>query len=104
MTFVHSLQQKQLQINDKNLMTCNRLEFCPSTRESTNACVPRDVSRGKHRKFSKCLKNFKIKTDKMNVKDCAAFFAFLAFTELPFTVTSFTGEANSNKRKTRALA
>ena len=79
-------------------------EFCLSMRESTNACVPRDGSRDKRGKFWKRLKSFKIKIDKMNVKNFAVLFALLAFIELPFTVASFTGEANSNKRKTRALA
>ena len=36
----------------------------------------------------------------MNVANFAAFFVLLAFIELFFTVASFTGEANSNKRKT----
>ena len=40
----------------------------------------------------------------MNVENFAAFFVFLAFIELSFTVASLTGEANGNKRETRALA
>ena len=37
----------------------------------------------------------------MNVKSFAAFFVLLVFMELSFTVASFIGDANSNKRKTR---
>jgi len=73
-------------------------------RESTNACVPRDVSRDKRGKFCKHLESFKIKINKMNVENFAAFFVLLAFIELSFTEASFTGEADSNKRKTRAFA
>ena len=40
----------------------------------------------------------------MNVGNFAAFFVLLAFIELSFTEASFTGEADSNKRKTRAFA
>ena len=40
----------------------------------------------------------------MNVENFAASFVLLAFIELSFTVASFIGDANSNKRKTRALA
>ena len=40
----------------------------------------------------------------MNVENFAAFFVLLGFIELSFTVTSLTGETNSNKRETRALA
>ena len=40
----------------------------------------------------------------MNVENFAAFFVLLAFMELSFTVASFIGEANNNKRKTRAFA
>ena len=40
----------------------------------------------------------------MNVENFAAFFVLLAFSDLSFTVTSLTGEANDNKRETRALA
>ena len=40
----------------------------------------------------------------MNVENFAAFFALLAFIELSFTVAILTGEANGNKRETRALA
>ena len=40
----------------------------------------------------------------MNEENFAAFFVLLAFIELSFTVTSLTGEANSNERETRALA
>ena len=40
----------------------------------------------------------------MNVENFAAFFVLLAFIELSFTVASSTGEANGNKRETRALA
>ena len=39
----------------------------------------------------------------MNVENFAAFFVLLAFMELFFTVASFIGEANNNKRKTRAF-
>ena len=80
----------------------NSWEFCLSIRESTNACVPRDFSRDKHGKFCKHLKRIKI--NKMNVENYAAFFVLLAFVEISFTVASFTGEANSNKKKTGALA
>ena len=37
----------------------------------------------------------------MNEENFAAFFVLLAFIELSFTVTSLTGETNSNKRETR---
>ena len=40
---------------------------------------------------------------KMNVENFAVFFVLLAIIELSFTLASFTGEANSNKRKTRAV-
>ena len=40
----------------------------------------------------------------MNVENFPAFFVLLAFMELSFTVASFIGEANNNKRKTRAFA
>ena len=40
----------------------------------------------------------------MNVENFAAFFVLLAFMELSFTVASFIGETNNNKRKTRAFA
>ena len=40
----------------------------------------------------------------MNKENFAAFFVLLAFIELSFTVTRVTGETNSNKRETRALA
>ena len=40
----------------------------------------------------------------MNEENFAAFSVLLAFIELSFTVTSLTGETNSNKRETRALA
>ena len=40
----------------------------------------------------------------MNEENFAAFFVLLAFIELSFTVTSLTGETNSNKREKRALA
>ena len=40
----------------------------------------------------------------MNVENFAAFFVLLAFMELSFTVASFIGEANNNKRKTRSFA
>ena len=53
---------------------------------------------------SKYQNGFKIKINKMNVENFAASFVLLAFTELSFTVASFIGDANSNKRKTRALA
>ena len=77
-------------------------EFCLSMRESTNACVPREGSRDERGKFWKRLKSFEIKIlNKMNVKKIAVFFALLAFIELSFTVASFTGEANSNKREKR---
>ena len=36
----------------------------------------------------------------MNVENFAASFVLLAFIELSFTVASFIGEPNSNKRKT----
>ena len=73
-------------------------------RDRTNACVPRDVSRDKHGKSCKNLKGFKTKINRMNEENFAAFFVLLAFIELSFTVTSLTGETNSNKRETRALA
>ena len=82
----------------------NRWEFCRSMRDRTNACVPRDVSRDKRGKFFKLLKGFKTKINKMNIENFAAFFVLLGFIELSFTVTSLTGEINSNKRETRALA
>ena len=82
----------------------NRWEFCLSMRESTNACVPRDVFRDKRGKFCKHLNRFKIKINNMNEENFAAFFVLLAFMELFFTVASFIGEANNNKRKTRAFA
>ena len=75
-----------------------------SVRDRTNACVPRDVSRDKRGKFCKHLKGCKTKINRMNEENFAAFFVLLAFTELSFTVTSLTGETNSNKRETRALA
>ena len=42
----------------------------------------------------------------MNVENFAAFFVVLAFIELsfPLSVASLTGEADRNRRKTRALA
>ena len=40
----------------------------------------------------------------MNEENFAAFFVLLAFIELSFTVTISTGQTNSNKRETRALA
>ena len=40
----------------------------------------------------------------MNEENFAAFFVHLAFMKLFFTVASFIGEANNNKRKTRAFA
>ena len=82
----------------------NRWEFCRSMRDRTNACVPRDVSRDKRGKFCKHLKGFKTKINRMNEENFAAFFVLLAFIELSFAVTSLTGETNSNKRETRALA
>ena len=82
----------------------NRWKFCLSMRESKNACVPRDVSRDKRGKFWKHLNRFKIKINNMNVENFAALFVLLAFIELSFTVASFIGEANNNKRKTRAFA
>ena len=82
----------------------NRWEFCLSMRKSTNACVPRDVSCDKRGKFCKHLNRFKIKINNMNEENFAAFFVLLAFMELFFTVASFIGEANNNKRKTRAFA
>ena len=85
-------------------MAYNRWEFCLSMRESTNVCVPRDVSHDKRGKFWKHFKRFKIKINNMNVENSAAFFVLLAFMELSFTVASFNGDANSNKRKTRARA
>ena len=82
----------------------NRWEFCRSMDDRTNACVPRDVSRDKRGKFFKLLKGFKTKINKINVQNFAAFFVLLGFIELSFTVTSLTGETDSNKRATRALA
>ena len=73
-------------------------------RDRTNACVPRDVSRDKRGKFCKHLKGFKTKINRMNEENFAAFFVLLAFIELSLTVTSLTGETNSNKRETRTLA
>ena len=55
-------------------------------------------------KFCKHFKGSKTKINKINVENFAAFFVLLAFIELFFTVASLTGEANSNKRETRALA
>ena len=40
----------------------------------------------------------------MNKDNFTAFFVLLAFIELFFTVTSLTGETNSNKSETRPLA
>ena len=40
----------------------------------------------------------------MNVANFAAFFVLLVFIELSFTEASFTVEAVSNKRETRAFA
>ena len=54
--------------------------------------------------FVNNLKGFKTKINRMNEENFAAFFVLLAFIELSFTVASLTGEANSNKRETRALA
>ena len=85
-------------------MPRNRWEFCRSMRDRTNACVPRDVSRDKRGKFCKHLKGFKAKINRMIKQNFAAFFVVLAFIELSFTVTRLTGETNSNKRETRALA
>ena len=82
----------------------NRWEFCQSMRDRTNAGVPRDVSCDKYGKFCKHLKGFKTKINRMSEENFAAFFVLLAFIELSFTVTSLTGETNSNKRETRALA
>ena len=82
----------------------NRWEFCQSMRDRTNACVPRDVSCDKRGKFCKHLKDFKTKINRMNEENFAAFFVLLAFIELSFTVTSLTGETNSNEREARALA
>ena len=82
----------------------NRWELCQSMRDRTNAGVPRDVSCDKCGKFCKYLKGFKTKINRMNEENFAAFFVLLAFIELSFTVTSLTGETNSNKRETRALA
>ena len=79
----------------------NRWEFCQSMRDRTNACVPRDLSCDKRGKFCKHLKT---KINRMNEENFAAFFVLLAFIELSFTVTSLTGETNSNKRETRTLA
>ena len=73
-------------------------------RESANARVPRDVCRDKRAKFWKHFKRFKIKINKMNVENFAAYFVLLVFMELSFTAANFIGDANSNKRKTRALA
>ena len=82
-------------------MHVNRWEFCLSMRESTNACVPRDVSRNKRGKFWKHLNRIKIKINNMNVENFDAFFVLLAFMELSFTVASLIGEANNNKGKQR---
>ena len=69
-----------------------------------HALVSRDVSCDKRGKFCKHLKGFKTKINRMSEENFAAFFVLLAFIELSFTVTSLTGETNSNKRETRALA
>ena len=86
----------------------NRWEFCQSMRDRTNTCVPRIGSTrrflDKRGKFCKHLKGFKTKINRMNEENFAAFFVLLAFIELSSTVTSLTGETNSNKRETRALA
>ena len=74
----------------------NRWQFCRSMRDRTNACVPRDVSCDKRGKFCKHLKGFKTKINRMNEENFAAFFVLLAFIELSCTVTSLTGETNSN--------
>ena len=76
----------------------NSWEFCLRIRENTNACVPCDFYRDKRGKFCKHLKRIKI--NKLNVENYAAFFVLLAFIELSFTVASFTGEANSLTRLT----
>ena len=85
----------------------NRWEFCLSMRESTNAYVPRDVSRDKRGKFCKHLNRFKIKINNMNEENFAAFFVLLAFMELflqwqvllvkPITIKGKQGHSHSRK-------
>ena len=90
---------------DKPVTGGNFVRACVTERMRVfHALVPRDVSCDKRGKFCKHLKGFKTKINRMNEENFAAFFVLLAFIELSFTVTSLTGETNSNKRETRALA